>query len=67
MRTLPPGLTAHAVVAASSANLGPGFDSLALALSLYDGRGREAGAHLFAGLGGDVGDVGGGVGGVGGG
>ena len=36
MRTLPPGLTAHAVVAASSANLGPGFDSLALALSLYD-------------------------------
>jgi homoserine kinase len=36
MRTLPAGLTAHAVVAASSANLGPGFDSLALALSLYD-------------------------------
>jgi homoserine kinase len=33
---LPAGLTAHAVVAASSANLGPGFDSLALALSLYD-------------------------------
>ncbi|MDH6197440.1 homoserine kinase [Mycobacterium frederiksbergense] len=34
--TLPAGLTAHAVVAASSANLGPGFDSLGLALSLYD-------------------------------
>jgi homoserine kinase len=30
------GLTAHSVVAASSANLGPGFDSLGLALSLYD-------------------------------
>jgi homoserine kinase len=29
-------LTATAVVAASSANLGPGFDSLGLALSLYD-------------------------------
>ena len=30
------GLTASSVVAASSANLGPGFDSLGLALSLYD-------------------------------
>lgn len=35
-RTLPAGLTATAVVAASSANLGPGFDSLGLAVSLYD-------------------------------
>lgn len=35
-RTLPAGLTATSVVAASSANLGPGFDSLGLALSLYD-------------------------------
>lgn len=35
-RTLPPGLTATAVVAASSANLGPGFDSLGLAVGLYD-------------------------------
>lgn len=35
-QTLPPGLTATAVVAASSANLGPGFDSLGVALSLYD-------------------------------
>ncbi|KWX68366.1 homoserine kinase [Mycobacterium sp. NAZ190054] len=35
-RTLPPGLAATAVVAASSANLGPGFDSMGLALSLYD-------------------------------
>jgi homoserine kinase len=34
--TLPAGLTATAVVAASSANLGPGFDSLGLALNLYD-------------------------------
>lgn len=33
---LPPGLTATSVVAASSANLGPGFDSLGIALSLYD-------------------------------
>lgn len=33
---LPVGLSANAVVAASSANLGPGFDSLGLALSLYD-------------------------------
>ena len=35
-RTLAPGLTATAVVAASSANLGPGFDSMGLALGLYD-------------------------------
>lgn len=35
-KILPAGLTATAVVAASSANLGPGFDSLGLALSLYD-------------------------------
>lgn len=35
-QNLPAGLTATAVVAASSANLGPGFDSLGLALSLYD-------------------------------
>jgi homoserine kinase len=34
--TLPAGLTSTSVVAASSANLGPGFDSLGLALSLYD-------------------------------
>ncbi|AMO62720.1 homoserine kinase [Mycolicibacterium phlei] len=33
---LPVGLTATSVVAASSANLGPGFDSLGIALSLYD-------------------------------
>jgi homoserine kinase len=33
---LPAGLVASAVVAASSANLGPGFDCLGLALSLYD-------------------------------
>jgi len=33
---LPAGLTASATVAASSANLGPGFDSIGLALSLYD-------------------------------
>ncbi|MBO0679739.1 homoserine kinase [Mycolicibacterium sp. S2-37] len=33
---LPAGLTASARVAASSANLGPGFDSLGLALGLYD-------------------------------
>ncbi|WP_448393586.1 homoserine kinase [Mycolicibacterium sp. XJ879] len=36
MPTLPAGLTATAVVAASSANLGPGFDSLGVALGLYD-------------------------------
>jgi homoserine kinase len=36
MQTLPAGLAATSIVAASSANLGPGFDSLALALSLYD-------------------------------
>lgn len=35
-QTLPAGLTASAVVAASSANLGPGFDSLGLALGRYD-------------------------------
>jgi homoserine kinase len=35
-RTLPTRLTATSVVAASSANLGPGFDSLGLALSCYD-------------------------------
>jgi homoserine kinase len=35
-QTLPAGLTATSVVAASSANLGPGFASLGLALSLYD-------------------------------
>ncbi len=34
--SLPAGLTATATVAASSANLGPGFDSLGLALALYD-------------------------------
>jgi homoserine kinase len=33
---LPTGLVATAVVSASSANLGPGFDSLGLALSLSD-------------------------------
>ena len=33
---LPPGLAASSAVAASSANLGPGFDSLGLALGLYD-------------------------------
>ena len=35
-RTLPPGLTATAEVPASSATLGPGFDSMGLAISLYD-------------------------------
>ena len=35
-QTLPIGLLASSVVAASSANLGPGFDSIGLALSLYD-------------------------------
>lgn len=35
-RTLPAGLAASATVAASSANLGPGFDSLGVALGLYD-------------------------------
>jgi homoserine kinase len=35
-RMLPDGLLASAVVAASTANLGPGFDSIGLALSLYD-------------------------------
>ena len=33
---LPSGLLGSSVVPASSANLGPGFDSLGLALSLYD-------------------------------
>ncbi|HEY9305150.1 MAG TPA: homoserine kinase [Mycobacterium sp.] len=33
---LPAGLLATSVVAASSANLGPGFDSIGLALNLYD-------------------------------
>jgi len=33
---LPAGLTGNAQVAASSANLGPGFDSLGLALGRYD-------------------------------
>lgn len=33
---LPVGLTCRAVVAASAANLGPGFDSVGLALGLYD-------------------------------
>lgn len=36
MTKLPAGLLGCSVVAASSANLGPGFDSLGLALSLYD-------------------------------
>ncbi len=35
-RLLPPGLVGTAMVAASSANLGPGFDSLGLALGRYD-------------------------------
>ncbi|MFF0494711.1 homoserine kinase [Nocardia sp. NPDC003482] len=35
-RTLPPGITVTARVPASSANLGPGFDSLGVALGLYD-------------------------------
>lgn len=34
--TLPSGMIASATVAASSANLGPGFDSVGLALGLYD-------------------------------
>jgi homoserine kinase len=33
---LPAGLAGRATVAASSANLGPGFDSLGVALALYD-------------------------------
>lgn len=33
---LPAGLVGRATVAASSANLGPGFDSLGMALALYD-------------------------------
>ncbi|AOW94827.1 homoserine kinase [Rhodococcus sp. WMMA185] len=35
-RTLPEGLTVTARVPASSANLGPGFDTLGIALGLYD-------------------------------
>ncbi|MBW0016078.1 MAG: homoserine kinase [Mycobacterium sp.] len=35
-QSLPAGLSASAVVAASSANLGPGFDSIGLALDLCD-------------------------------
>ncbi|HUL98119.1 MAG TPA: homoserine kinase, partial [Mycobacterium sp.] len=35
-QSLPAGLTSSAIVAASAANLGPGFDSLGLAMSLYD-------------------------------
>lgn len=35
-KTLPAGLTVTARVPASSANLGPGFDTLGLALGLYD-------------------------------
>lgn len=35
-RKLPAGLSASVVVAASSANLGPGFDSIGVALGLYD-------------------------------
>ncbi len=33
---LPAGLVASAVVSACSANLGPGFESIGLALSVYD-------------------------------
>lgn len=36
VQLLPTGLTASVAVAASTANLGPGFDSLGLALGLYD-------------------------------
>ncbi|WP_040788928.1 homoserine kinase [Nocardia paucivorans] len=35
-RTLPAGLTVTARVPASTANLGPGFDSLGMALGIYD-------------------------------
>jgi homoserine kinase len=35
-QSLPAGLRITAVVSASSANLGPGFDSIGLALNLYD-------------------------------
>ncbi|MBO0854847.1 MAG: homoserine kinase [Nocardia sp.] len=35
-RTLPPGITVTARVPASSANLGPGFDTLGVALGIYD-------------------------------
>ncbi|MDY6050629.1 MAG: homoserine kinase [Corynebacterium sp.] len=34
--TIPVGTTAHVTVPASSANLGPGFDTLGIALGLYD-------------------------------
>jgi homoserine kinase len=36
VQLLPAGLSARVAVAASSANLGPGFDSIGLALGLYD-------------------------------
>lgn len=36
VRTLPAGITVTVRVPASSANLGPGFDSLGIALGLYD-------------------------------
>ena len=35
-QTLPAGLSGHAVVSGSSANLGPGFDSMGLALGISD-------------------------------
>ncbi|MCG5430702.1 homoserine kinase [Mycobacterium sp. MYCO198283] len=47
--TLPAGLTAAAAVPASSANLGPGFDSLGLALDWYDeisAQTTESGLHI---------------------
>src|ERR1700739_724669 len=47
---LPAGLVGSAVVSASSANLGPGFDSIGLALSLYDEIGVET-THSGFGLG----------------
>src|ERR1700761_1870504 len=49
MQKLPAGLAATSVVAASSANLGPGFDSLGLALGLYDeiyAETTESGLHI---------------------
>jgi homoserine kinase len=49
MQTLPAGLAATSIVAASSANLGPGFDSLGLALGLYDEiyvETTESGLHI---------------------
>ena len=36
IESLPAGLIGSAAVAASSANLGPGFDSIGLALGRYD-------------------------------